>query len=314
MVCKMYQGTVDTEWNLWDGIRIQRVDTLDDNIPNKTSPNGTQQDQCQHKYETKLSFFPVRLPPSVSNSRSRPSLPSPRRTIVGSGTYTTRSVSSSSNNDFEFNLPNPNRLTVPRRIHYNIRAESPDPRINTAYRAKRRGGCTPIDCTNAAAACFVVNESILRCQKRNRQNLHPPQPQSGPLHIYFSDLVSVQKDLTSNQNSGIGVIRIQTRAHGILEVIPHTKDGRDVLVAFLQSCLPKGSIQDKLYQFTKQLQCSSSDDVSVDMQHFEARTVRKSFANESIFEKMRRRSAVFSLRMQECEFSIFRFDLHSYIL
>ena len=47
------------------------------------------------------------------------------------------------------------------------------------------------------------------------------------------------------------------------------------------------------------MQCATSDDISVDIQNFEASAVRKSLANESFFEKIRRNGAIVSLRMQE---------------
>ena len=229
MLCEMHYGTLQTDWNLWDGVTIKHSHSLDGDNANETSQPGLQGERRYHVDETKLSFVPVERPPSVSTSRTRHTVPSPRRIRI-----TKETTLSSSNDEFEFNLPNPNLIAVPRRMHCPNKSVSPDRRLKAKYRAHAR---RPGDCANAAAACFEVTESISKSQPSS-------QSQPDPLDISASDLVSVEKDSTSNQNCGIGVIRIKTRSLGILEIMPYSKDERDVLISFLRTCLPKVNIKD----------------------------------------------------------------------
>jgi len=297
MLCRMYQGTAETDWNLWDGETRQRTDSKNNDTQGNSSLHG-QEGRGLKEDEAKISFFPLHFPPPTSTSRSFPVRPNLRQQNgIGKDAPGTNP---DSRFDLDFDLPNPNRVHIPRRIIYPARAQSLDPKVNSVLRQNGRRYATPSrHCAVAAAACFAVNDKITKQEHNIKENTHSQKSQCDPLHIYCSDLISVQKDTTSNQNNGIGVIRIETNAHDIMEVIPHNIDGRDLLVAFLQSCLPKGSVQDKIFQFTKQLQCTSSDDISLDMQHFEASAVKKRFANEPIWEKMRRKGAALSSRLQE---------------
>ena len=129
---------------------------------------------------------------------------------------------------------------------------------------------------------------------------------SQPFDIPLTDISSVQKEFNLGRNGSVGVIYIQTNCNGFLEVIPHTEDGRDSVVAFLQACLPQGTLKDKLSILElRQLHLSRSDSSLFDMEQFEFHAVKKRFANESIWERMRRRSARFSARIQECESTLF---------
>lgn len=269
VICKMYPGAVTSNWNLWDGVT-------------SSEPNSVMQGDDDFEKEAKLSFCSLPMPMSILPNRSTSASRS-RGGGGGGSRIRRRSV----------DLLNPNQITTTsRRIPMNIRAESPGPRrrISPLNGRKSRGSTPSRDCSDAAAACFVVRE----LEKKNREELR-----FEGFDVVHSDLISVQKDFMSSRNAGIGAIVIQTRSHATLEICPHSKHGRDMLVAFLKTYLPKDRVRDTLLQFKRQLHCVSSEDLSFDMQMFEASAVESRFANESVWDKMRRKSAIFSLHMQE---------------
>jgi len=293
MVCKM-KGGEEADWNLWESITFESVgrsltpivredsegvfvnkalEMEKDNA--RSSSNGRGDD-----LGPKLSFHPIARPPSRPQSRIRTGSAFRRSRTDDHGKYT---ISDS------FSLPNPNSMTPPRRVRsLQLRPESPAPRASRPDRNVQ------------AAACFQALP-VFAIDSNDSDSL---QDELQPFHTSLSDFISVERDFVTSKNYGLGVICIKTRKSGFLEITPHTKLSRDMISAFLQASLKEGVIYNKVLgeDLVRQRQLVlTPSDVSFDMQHFEAHAVNNRFENESSWEKIRRKSASFAERFQECE-------------
>jgi len=296
MICKMYQGEVGTEWNIWESITFESVgmsltpilmqQPSEGNFANDIKvddPNVVVQEResANSQKGPTLSFEPLATSPSRSPSRIRASS---RLRRSKSRPRSDTSVSTSSGTHFEFDLPNPMRTGTHTKA-FQVRHQSPDPSHNEPVKASKILGSSPIrDSSNLAAAYFAVysdDEKELACE---------------PFDISLSDVVLIQKDYS--RNAGIGVIYITTRTNGFAEIIPNSLHGRELLLAFLQASLPDGSIRDKDADFRSQLFVTTSHEF-FDMQDFEAHAMKERFANETFWDKTRRRSARFISQIQE---------------
>ena len=298
MICKMHHSEVGTEWNIWESITFESVGRSLTPILMQPSegkfvndikvddPNVVVQEResANSQNGPTLSFEPIARSPSGSPSRIRPSSRL-RRSISRPRSDT--SVSTSSGTHLEFDLPNPMHIGTHTKA-FQVRHQSPDPSLNQSVKASKRLGSSPIrDSSNLAAAYFAVYSDD------EKELASEPFCQ---FDIFLSDVVLIRKDYS--RNAGIGVIYITTRTNGFAEIIPNSLHGRELLLAFLQASLPDGSIRDKDADFRQQLFVTSSHG-SFDMQDFEAHAMKERFANETFWDKMRRRSARFASQAQE---------------
>lgn len=297
MICKICHSEVGTEWNIWESITFESVGRSLTPILMQPSegkfvndikvddPNVVVQEResANSQNGPMLSFIPIETSPSRSPSRIRTSS---RLRRSNSRPRSDTSVSTTSGTHLEFDLPNPMHIgTHPKALQ--VRHQSPDPSLNAYVEASKRLGSSLIrDSSNLAAAYFAVYSDDEK------------ELASEPFDIFLSDVVLIRKEKDYSRNVGIGVIYITTRTHGFAEIIPNSLHGRELLLAFLQASLPDGSIRDKDADFRQQLFVTTSHG-SFDMQDFEAHAMKERFANETFWDKMRRRSARFASQAQE---------------
>mmetsp|Transcript_16974 Transcript_16974/g.32130 ORF Transcript_16974/g.32130 Transcript_16974/m.32130 type:complete len:389 (-) Transcript_16974:519-1685(-) len=286
MICKMHQcgPTPIHSWNLWDGIVPFESTDCDSeggtpNVLNESMESKNVGGMCEHGQ--RLEFCPVFVP-----LHSRPS------SRIGSRLTSLRRLPASASNDSLMDcIPSDSIVGGVQRqqVQYPVRSGSPTNRFDfTAASVSQRIRSSPMrDTSEIAAACFAVGDDVQR------------ETQLEPFDVLLTDIVSVQNHGRSHGNSNVGVIVISTRKYGSLEVIPGSVHARDLLLAFLQATVPKGILEDDCTMVNSKMILSKPSSQSFDMQDFEEDAVEKTFANETFWNRMARKSAIFAVRFKE---------------
>lgn len=154
---------------------------------------------------------------------------------------------------------------------------------------RRRRLC---DSSSLAAACFDIDE--------NENDLDFLQYKA--FHILLSEIISIEKHESALNSKSAGDFFINTQNNGFLQITPESKHAHGVFLAFLKASVSENvfKARDDDAQVLKSVVSTSQD--SFDMQKFEANAVKSRFQNESIWDKMKRRSARISNRFQESEY------------
>lgn len=286
MICKIHQDDLSANsWNLWDGMVI--FEPTDHGSDEETArvPRENLESHVDRVCENgqRLEFRPM-----FTSSRSRPS------SRIGSRLAIPQRPLASVNKDFlmDDTLPDSKEGGVQRRkLHYPVRSGSPTNRFDFVPDSiSQRIRTSPTrDTSDIAAACFAVGED-----KHKETRLEP-------FDVRLADIIFVQSNGASRGNSNVGVINISIRKCGSLEIIPDSIHARDVLLAFLQAALPKGVIEDRGSLPDSKVLLSKPSSQSFDMQDFEENAVQKTVDNESLWDRMARKSATFAVRFKECE-------------
>ena len=301
MVCTMIQGEVK-EWNMWRNITLESVGRSitpvlmqqpEENFvnDNRVDDGGEDEQQCENvngKNGPKLSF--TSIAPSRPASRIR--VTSRLRRPYSRPRTDTSVPRPYSGSLAQSNLPNPLNIG-PHKKTFQLRQQSPHPRLDASVKAIKSMRSSPSrDPSYLASGCFAWYPD-------DRE-----QVEFEPFDISLSDILFVEKDYSCN--AGIGVVYIMpcmARKGGVVEIIPRSLHARDLLIAFLQAGLPDGYVRNKNTELKRQpfVTITKSDDTPFDMQNFEAHAVKKRFANESFWDKMMRKTANFTRRIQESE-------------
>lgn len=288
MICKMCQDDLSvSSWNLWDGMAVfestdhgsegESAHVMNENLEKNVGRI------CEHGQ--RLEFRPVFVPSlSRPSSRIGSRLPILQRPLAP--------VEKDSLADSV--LPESKDGGMQRRqVQYPVRSVSPTNRFDfTAGSMSQRIRTSPArDTSEIAAACFAVGDDEQRVTRLE------------PFDVRLTDIVSVQSDGGSHGNSNVGFILISTRNCGSLEIVPDSRHARDLLLAFLQATLPKGIMEDHGTLLDSKVLLSKHSSQSFDMQDFEENAVKKTFANETFWDRVARRSATFAVRFKESKCS-----------
>lgn len=148
------------------------------------------------------------------------------------------------------------------------------------------------DSSSLAAACFDIEED-----EKDMDFL-----QYKAFHIFLSEIISIEQQKSASNSKSAGVFFVNTENNGFLQIIPESKHANGVLLAFLKASVSENVFKtgDDDAHVLKSVVSTSQD--SFDMQKFEANAVKSRFQNESIWDKMKRRSARISNRFQESKY------------
>lgn len=266
------------------------------NTPLNTS-NHSRIEECNERRVSltnvaRIQFKPISKPRSRPTSRIRCSSRA-RNSLNSSMSESSASMNAlhtpqvvSSNSSFTIDHSPMINPVVRNTSPLPIRDIPTHPRTTPGRRRRLR------DSSSLAAACFDIEED-----EKEMDFL-----QYKAFHILLSEIISIEKhESASNSKSG-GVFFVNTQNNGFLQITPESKHAQGVFLAFLKASVSENvfKAQNDDAQVLKSVVSTSQD--SFDMQKFEANAVKKRFQNESIWDKMKRRSARISNRFQESKY------------